>query len=124
MQDLSLREVALWHAKVPKPELCLNEESFTGENPSSTGYQPLLWNHFGGPGGSYLNHVTGVSVDYHSGRLYSLEFHYDTTYDPAGAYKLGRHKATDVPNILKFPIDGSGGELIETIEVAVKRVEI
>jgi hypothetical protein len=123
MQDLSLREVALWYPKVPEPELCLNEESFTGENPSSTGYQPLFWIHFGGPGGSYLDHVTGVSVDCLGG-LYSLEFHYDTTYGPAGAYKLGRCEGTDVSKILEFPIDGTGGELIETIEVALERDKV
>ena len=123
MHDLSLRKEALWYPKVPEPGMCLNAGQFTGENPSSTGYQPLFWIHFGGPGGSYLDHVTGVSVDCPRG-LYSLEFHYDTTYGPAGAYKLGRSKTTDVSKILNFPIDGAGGELIETVEVNLERVEV
>jgi hypothetical protein len=117
-----LREAALWYPIVPEPELCLNEASFTGGNPSDTGYQPLFWIRFGGPGGSYLKHVTGVSV-YCPRGLYSLEFHYDTTHDPAGAYKLGRCKATDVSKILEFPIDGAGGELIEILEVTLWRCE-
>jgi hypothetical protein len=102
--------------------LCLNEASFTGENPSDTGYQPLFWIHFGGPGGSYLKHVTGVSI-YCPRSLYSIEFHYDTTHDPVGAYKLGRRKAADASKILEFPIDGAAGELIEILEVTLWRCE-
>ncbi|KAI9765323.1 MAG: hypothetical protein M1839_005523 [Geoglossum umbratile] len=121
-QGLSLREAALWYPIVPEPELCLNEASFTGENPSSAGYQPLFWVHFGGPGGSYLKRVTGVSVNCPRG-LYSLEFYYDATRGPAGAYKLGRRKATDTSKVLEFPIDGAGGEFIETLEVTLRRYE-
>lgn len=102
--------------------MCLNDESFTGENPSSVGYQPLFWIHFGGPGGYYLNRVTGVSV-YCLWGLHILEFHYNTTYGPAGANKLGRSKTTDVSKILKFPMDGAGGELIETVEVTLVRYQ-
>ncbi|KAI9863546.1 MAG: hypothetical protein M1813_003569 [Trichoglossum hirsutum] len=117
-QGLSLREAALWYSMVLKLELCLNDASFTGENPSDTRYQPLFWTHFGSPGSSYLKHMTGVSI-YCPRRLYSIEFHYDTTHDPARAYKLGRRKAADASEILEFPIDGAGGELIEILEVTL-----
>ena len=120
MQVLSLREVALWYPKVPEPDLCLNEESFTGENPLSTGYRPLFWTHFGGPGGTYLDHVTGMSVKYLGG-LYSLEFHYDTTSRPAGTDRLGRFKEDGYSRSLEFSIDGPGGELIELVEFSLQR---
>ncbi|KAI9768574.1 MAG: hypothetical protein M1840_004771 [Geoglossum simile] len=54
---------------------------------------------------------------------HNLEFHYDTTHGPAGAYKLGSRKAKDVSEILEFPIDGAGGELIEILEVTLQRYE-
>jgi hypothetical protein len=66
--------------------------------------------------------MTGVSI-YCPRRLYSIEFHYDTTHDPAGAYKLGCRKAADASEILEFPIDGAGGELIEILEVTLRRSE-
>lgn len=122
MQNSSLREAALWYPTVPELGLCLNEASFTGENPSSTGYQPLFWIHFGGPSGSYLEHITGVSVFRPRG-LYSLEFHYEPNCGPAGVYKLGRRKAEDVSHIQEFVIDGAGGEFIESIEVSLQRSE-
>jgi len=120
VQDSSFREAALWYPTVPEPELCLNEVSFTGGSPSSTAYRPLFWAHFGGPGGSYLKHVTGVSA-YCPGGLYSLEFHYGPSLGLAGAYKLGRRRITDDSKILEFQIDGVGGELIETVEVTLHR---
>jgi hypothetical protein len=42
-QGPSLRATALWYPTVPNPDLCLNDESFTGERPSAAGYQPLSW---------------------------------------------------------------------------------
>ncbi|KAE9374035.1 hypothetical protein N431DRAFT_481358 [Stipitochalara longipes BDJ] len=115
-----LRETALWYPKVPESELFLNEPSFTGEDPSITGYQPLVWIRFGGPNGSYLGNVTGISI-YGEKGLYSLEFHYDATHDLAGAFRLGRCAAIDVRNIRHFPIDGASGEIIESVEVALLR---
>ncbi|KAH0558968.1 hypothetical protein GP486_004412 [Trichoglossum hirsutum] len=116
VQNLSLRETALWYPTVPESTLCVNEMSFPGENPSSARYQPIFWIHFGGAGGRYLRHITGVSIC-HLWSLGGLEFHYDTAHGPAGARKLGRYKATITSKISNFPIDGAGGELIETLEV-------
>lgn len=119
-QSLPLREVALWYPRVPEPELCLNEASFTGENPCITGYQPLFWIHFGGPSGNFLKHITGISV--HSiCRLDSVEFHYDAIHDGAGEFKLGRHAPPDNSHVRRFAIDGAGGEIIETVQVALQR---
>jgi hypothetical protein len=103
---------------VPKSDLFLNEPSFTGEDPSSTGYQPLFWIHFGGPGGSYLENVTGISI-YSAKGLYSLEFHYDATHDLSGVFILGRCASIDVLEVHHLPTDGARGEIIESIEVTL-----
>jgi hypothetical protein len=105
---------------VPDSELFLSEPSFIGEDPSSTGYQPLFWIHFGGPVGSYLENVTGISI-YSLKGLYSLEFHYGATHDLAGAFRLGRCAGTDVWKIRHFPINGASGEIIESVEVTLLR---
>jgi hypothetical protein len=105
---------------VPKSELFLNEASFTGENPSSTRYRPLFWIHFGGPGGSHLENLTGVSLYYGSYVLYSLGFYCDATHDLDGAFRLGRSKSDNL-KIRYFPIDGAGGEIIESVEVTLVR---
>ncbi len=64
--------------------------------------------------------MTGVSV-YSSKGLYIFEFHYDVTHDLTETSKLGRCPATDVLDILYFPIDGAGGEIIESVEVTLLR---
>lgn len=121
-QYLPLRDAALWYPTVPESELFLNEPSFFGEGPSRTGYQPLFWIHFGGPGGSYLENVTGISI-YSLKGLYSLEFHYDATHDLAGAFRLGRCPGTDAWKIQHFPIDGASSEIIESVEVTLLRCD-
>jgi len=122
-QSHSLRKIALWYPSLPGPELCLNETSFAGGPPSSTAYLPLLWINFGGPGGCRLQHVSGVSVDVAKG-LYGLEFHYDDLnhklIEP-NIQKLGRCKNANALKQVHFDIDGAGGELIEMVEVTLKR---
>ena len=81
-------------------------------------YRPVFWIHFGGPGDSYLESLTGVSIYYSRKGLYSLEFHYAATYDLTGAFRLGRCASTDL-KIRHFPIDGASGEIIDSIEVTL-----
>ncbi|KAH0544334.1 hypothetical protein FGG08_001475 [Glutinoglossum americanum] len=120
-QGPSLRATALWYPTVPGPDLCLNDESFTGESPSAAGYQPLFWTRFGGPGGIYLRSLTEVCVD-RLGGLCGIEFHYNTEDIPTETRKLGRRNFTDFSRVTRFPIDGPGGEIIQTINVSIKRV--
>jgi len=105
---------------VPSPDLCLNDESFTGESPAAAGYQPLSWIRFGGPNGIYLRSLTEVCVT-RLGGLCGIEFHYNTEDIPMEARKLGRRKFTDFSRVERFPIDGPGGELIQTIDVSIER---
>ena len=95
----------------------LNEESFTGEDPVTAGYQPLFWIQFGGPRGSYLRSLTGVSVDSWS----CIEFHYNIKGIPAERWKLGRHTPNQTNRKrTKFSVNGPGGEVIDSIDVSLE----
>ena len=119
-QGSSLRATALWYPTVPSTDMYLNDESFTGEDPSTAGYQPLFWTRFGGRNGIYLRSLIEVSVT-RLGDLCSIDFHYDTEDIPKETQKLGRRNITQFSHITRFPIDGPGGELIQTIDVSVIR---
>ena len=93
---------------------------FTGETPSAAGYQPLFWIQFGGPDGIYLRSLTEVCVT-RLGGLCSIEFHYDTDDIPMEMRMLGRRNFTNFSRVTRFPIDGPGGELIQTIDVSIER---
>ncbi|KAI9767966.1 MAG: hypothetical protein M1840_005278 [Geoglossum simile] len=119
-QGPQLRATALWYPTVPSPDLCLNEESFTGESPSAARYQPLSWTQFGGPNGIYLRSLTEVCVT-RLGNLCGIEFHYDTEDIPMKTRRLGRRNFTEFSRVERFPINGPGGELIQTIDVSIER---
>lgn len=119
-RGLSLRATALWYPIVPSPDICLNDESFTGERPSTAGYQPLFWTLFGGPGGVYLRSLTEVIVT-RLGGLCSIDFCYNTEEISMKTCKLGHRNFTQFSRVTRFPIDGPGGELIQTINVGIKR---
>lgn len=119
MRSKSLRDTALWYPNIPEPGLCLNDDYFTGEDPSTVGYRPLCWNLFGGPGGIHLRSLTDIFVTC-LGSLRGIEFGYNTDEVPAERRKLGRYKSSGYEQIIRFPIDGPGGEIIEAVEVDLK----
>lgn len=119
-QEPSLRTTALWYPEVPGLDLRLNDESFTGENPSASGYQPLFWTRFGGPNGIYLQHLTDVRL-IQLGNICSIEFNYDREYIQKEVGKLGRRPFTNFTRVTQFPIDGPGGEFIQTVDVSTER---
>lgn len=112
----------MWYPAVPHPDLCLNDESFTGESPLTAGYQPLCWIQFGGPNGVYLRYLTEIRV-IRSTALCSIEFHYETEPGSRKIQKLGRRKLTRYSEAIRFPIDGSGGERIQSVEVSLVRID-
>jgi hypothetical protein len=119
-QELSLRYASLWYPTVPDTDLCLNEASFTGELPSASGYRPLSWILFGGPKGTYLRHLTQVTVC-SSGNLHSIEFHYDI--DEIVGQNLGRLRVTESSGLRRFSIDGKGGEIITALATSVECID-
>jgi hypothetical protein len=119
---LSLRNTGLWYPAVPHPGACLNDEYFTGESPLATGYQPLIWTQFGGPGGIYLRSLLEISVT-NLGCVCCIEFRYNTDNIPAEARKLGRRTVTAFSVTESFEIDGPGGELIQSIDAGIQRTD-
>jgi hypothetical protein len=127
-QDPSLRATALWYPTVPSSDLCLNDESFTGESPLTAGYRPLIWIQFGGPNGTYLQSLTEISATLSRYSIHSIDFHYDTEEGPKEVGKLGRSSIRSKrfwssSEIVRFSIDGPGGELIDSVEVSIERRE-
>lgn len=120
-QRFSLREVALWYPAVPHPNLYLNDESFTGESPLITGYRPLCWIQFGGSNGVHLRSLTEICV-IRLGALCTIEFHYETKAASPKTKRLGRRKLTSFSDIMRFPIDGPGGERVQSVEVSLIRL--
>lgn len=116
----SLRATALWYPTVPSPVVCRNDESFTGESPSTAGYQPFFWALFGGHGGIYLRSLTEVTVTC-LGDLCSIEFHYNMDEVPMKTCKLGHCNFTAFSRVTRFSIDGPGGEVIQTVDVSIER---
>lgn len=92
-----------------------------GECPSTAGYQPLFWTRFGGPGGVYLRSLTEVSVT-RLGDLCHIGFCYDSEDISLPERTLGRRKVTEFSRVIRFPIDGPGGELIQTVEVSTEHL--
>ncbi|PGG95062.1 hypothetical protein AJ80_10029 [Polytolypa hystricis UAMH7299] len=118
--DSSLRATALWYPTVPGPRLFLNDVSFTGGCRLTAGYQPLVWIHFGGPKGIYLQSLRAICVT-RLGDLCCIGFEYDTEDIPIEVRKLGRRKSTDLSHVTRFPIDGRAGEFIDAIGVSIER---
>lgn len=113
------RNYGLWFPRIPDANLNLNENSYSGNGPSTGDFEPLCWTLFGGPGGIYLRSLTGISVAFWGGSLTSIEFHYDTEEGgsiPLECSKLGRHKPSAYARVIDFSIDGSGGEIINSVE--------
>lgn len=115
---MSIRRTALWYPSLPPDGLDLNEDSFTGQHPLFSGYQPLSWIHFGGKEGKSLKHVRGLLVQYSYG-LHGLQFVYDEAHEKRVSDKLGRCKESDLPGTL-FSLDGAEGERIELVHIGTR----
>jgi hypothetical protein len=114
-----LRQAALWYPHIPPTDLCLNDDSFSGQDPLSAGYQPLSWIHFGGLAGESLAHIQGVQAQV-TDRLHGIQVIYDKVHKNGCSDKLGRCTAAALASGPLFPIDGAGGERIEQISVGTR----
>lgn len=111
-----LRDSAVWYPTIPPQHLCLNEKSFLPRDYYTVGYKPLFWAHFGGPGGRYLQHLTGLSAVSSIGIL-RIHFHFDIEV-PWDHRSFGRLKVEEeYEETTDFSIDGPGGERIETVSM-------
>lgn len=115
----SLQSAALWYQGIPEPHLCLNDHAYLLPEAHTTAtYWPFFWAKFGGPGGVYLRHLTGITV--HSNiTITEIRFQYDIDDIPSNCRRLGRHSClvSGCYRPMNFTIDGPGGERITGIEL-------
>lgn len=116
-----LRRDALWYPDVPTPALCLNQDAFFpawARFVSQHQYKPLIWCHFGGPGGKYLPHLTRVVVTSGRGSRH-IAFIFGGREDvPIECRSLGRLPIVgNGYHVVEFGVDGPGGERIEVVEI-------
>ncbi|KAH6621152.1 hypothetical protein B0J18DRAFT_457717 [Chaetomium sp. MPI-SDFR-AT-0129] len=112
-----LRESAIWYPTIPPRQLYLNEESFPSSDWYKVGYKPLFWCHFGGPGGKYLPHLTGLAFVAGVG-INRIRFSFDVGEEdvPLAHRSFGRLKGNkEYDSTIECSIDGPGGERIEGI---------
>lgn len=114
-----LKTSAFWYPKIPGPQLHLNNNPGLSMDGFREDYQPLFWTHFGGPGGSRLSRLTGMSAMLLlRGGIGKVDFYFDE--DPEGQMSkltLGRRRAGIGSRMMHFAIDGPGGERIRDIDV-------
>ena len=110
-----LRRSALWYPDVPPPLVSLNEDFFIPLQSYTWGYRPLFWTRFGGPGGSYLSHLTKVTASW-AGGLLRMDFSFDREV-PDECRRFGRHEDSENERVIEFLVDGPGGEVIDQVEV-------
>ncbi|KAG9250973.1 F-box domain-containing protein [Emericellopsis atlantica] len=117
----NLRGSAFWYPRVPEPGLCLNENSFTARENAMNRYEPICWTMFGGPAGTYLHMLTGISVTIDIGCPRTIEFHYNSDNVPPECRKVGRYTASDYAETMYFEIDGPGREVLDSLTVCIRQ---
>ncbi|KAI1879457.1 hypothetical protein JX265_002411 [Neoarthrinium moseri] len=96
----TLRDSGIWYPDLPSSQLCLNEDFYIQREYHVSGFRPLIWTLFGGPGGIYLPNLTGIAV-HMGGSIPGIDFRYAP--------------GCRIP--WEFSIDGPGGERISGVEV-------
>ncbi|KAF7166909.1 hypothetical protein CNMCM5623_000446 [Aspergillus felis] len=108
----SLFNTALWYPGLPPDNLRMKDGLWIGQSPAYCRHNLLFWVWFGGPGGSYLQYLTGISITRYRGGLGGIEFHFSSDSIPITSRKLGLCDDKQGPD---FAIDGAGGEYIMSV---------
>lgn len=114
----SLRAAALWYPTIPEQPLRLSQDLFPQRLAHTAGYWPLFWTHFGGPGGIYLPHLTGMTA-HSNGTVLGIQFRYDEEEIPVECREMGLVSGfgEGMSTPVHFTVDGPGGERIIGVEV-------
>ena len=110
----TLRRSEIWYPEFPPLALNLNEDSFLPLQSYTWGYRPLFWACFGGPRGSYLPHLTKMTVSWSGLRRIKFTFNIEV---PVEQRTFGRQDDDEHTKLIEFLIDGPGGEIIERVEI-------
>ncbi|KAL5690499.1 hypothetical protein EMGR_007769 [Emarellia grisea] len=78
----SLLDTALWYPSIPPENLRIADGFSVGQSPTTSRHSLLFWVWLGGPGGSYLQYLTGISGTRFKGGLGGIEFHFSTDSVP------------------------------------------
>lgn len=78
----SLLDTALWYPSIPPENLRITDGFSVGQSPTTSRHSLLFWVWLGGPGGSYLQYLTGISGTRFKGGLGGIEFHFSTDSVP------------------------------------------
>ena len=130
-ESASLRDTSQWFPDIPSESLCLNESQFQAMNYMTRPYWPLLWIHFGGPGGIYLLNVIALSAWVLDGKCCTgIEIEYDSEVQGVKVHTLGMcgPLSEDLKSTLStkvnvkeekitFNIDGPNGEFITGVHM-------
>jgi hypothetical protein len=90
----------------------MNDRLSIGQPTATSPHNLFFWVWFGGPGGSYLRYLTGISITRSKDKFWGIEFHFSTSSIPITSRKLGRCDDKEGPD---FAIDGAGGEYITSV---------
>ncbi|KAK4203423.1 hypothetical protein QBC40DRAFT_24008 [Triangularia verruculosa] len=112
--DRPLRNAGLWYPHAPPDQVKLNG-GFHQLAKFVSGFRPMQWTQFGGPGGIYLKNLTKITFQ-DFGRFV---FEYDSDGIPEKCRMFGRaHKTKSrYQQRIEFAIDGPGGERIIAITI-------
>ncbi|KAH6624073.1 hypothetical protein B0J18DRAFT_427196 [Chaetomium sp. MPI-SDFR-AT-0129] len=112
-----IRHAGVWYPTLPPPTVSLHDTFFPAALTSTRGLHPLFWTSFGGPGGIYLRHLNKITICWYG--LSRIEFSFDPAADvPDESRVFGRIEDRRWTKKIELEIDGSGGEVVDRIEVA------
>ncbi|KAK2593562.1 hypothetical protein QQS21_008737 [Conoideocrella luteorostrata] len=115
-EQQDIQASAFWYPEIPGSALYMNSSPVLYIPRLLESYEPIFWSHFGGPAGIRLRHLTGIGV-LHGGGVEQFHFFYDSSSVPATNLILGLRRANSRAKMIHFPIDGSGGEMIEQVDL-------
>lgn len=125
LQPKSLQNSAFWYPAAPGMHLCLNDHLFSGLDTAVSRFQPLCWKMFGGPRGSFLGKLTGMTVYIIGGTIieglvFEYEIQDDFNFSDAYCLKIGPCHWLEPAEANTFAIDGSGGERVVRFELGIR----
>jgi hypothetical protein len=117
----NLRDSAIWYPQPPPTTLNLNEHLLVAPDMYTSGYRPLFWTWFGGPGGSLLSKLVKIKIFGYIGRI---DFIFSCPGMTTECQSFGRIDIDDSEETeneqdkaVEFMIDGPGGETINRVEI-------
>lgn len=115
---LPLRTTAIWYPGIPSEDFHLHEDSFAGRDVPLSDYRPLVQVMFGGINGSYLKHLTRISVTVSNTVIVGIDFDYESEGAPIDRLRACRSTMSADDSVkITFPIDGPGGEILTGMQV-------